>query len=69
MLYKKLHIPVNLPLTEGKDIESNDFNIEIIREIQEADKLKLSLTIDLFKNYFNNNISQVIRTPLYFFFD
>ena len=69
MLYKKLHIPINLPLAQDKESESNHFNLEIIRKIQDSDKLKLSSTIDLFKNYFNNKISKVITTNLYFFFD
>ena len=69
MLYKKLHIPINLPLAQDKESESNHSNLEIIRKIQDSDKLKLSSTIDLFKNYFNNKISKVITTNLYFFFD
>ena len=67
MLYKKLHIPINLPLPQNKESESNHSNLEIIRKIQDSDKLKLSSTIDLFKNYFNNKISKVIITNLYYF--
>jgi hypothetical protein len=35
MLYKKLHIPINLPLAQDKESESNHSNLEIIRKIQE----------------------------------
>ncbi|MDC3116153.1 hypothetical protein OA529_00555 [Alphaproteobacteria bacterium] len=69
MLYKKLHIPINLPLAQDKENESNHTNLEIIRKIQDSDKLKLSSIIDLFKNYFNSKISKVIIKNLYFFFD
>ncbi|MFL2819059.1 MAG: hypothetical protein ACJ0BR_05340 [Candidatus Puniceispirillales bacterium] len=69
MLYKNLHIPINLPSTEDRELLLDNSNLKIIKEIQESDKLKLSSTIELFKNYFNNKISNVIKINLYFFFD
>jgi len=69
MLYKNLHIPINLPSTEDRELLLDNSNLLIIKEIQESDKLKLSSTIELFKNYFNNKISKIIKKNLYFFFD
>ena len=69
MLYKNLHIPINLPSTEDRELLLDNSNLLIIKEIQESDKLKLSSTIELFKNYFNNKISKKIKKNLYFFFD
>ena len=67
MLYKNLHIPINLPSTEDRELLLDNSNLQIIKEIQESDKLKLSSTIELFKNYFNNKISKKIKRNLYFF--
>ena len=67
MLYKNLHIPINLPSTEDRELMLDNFNLKIIKKIQESDKLKLSSIIELFKNYFNSKISTVIKKNLYFF--
>ena len=69
MLYKNLHIPINLPSTEDRELLLDNSNLKIIKEIQVSDKLKLSSTIELFKNYFNNKIIKKIKKNLYFFFD
>ena len=69
MLFKKLYIPINLPLTQDKEFELNNSDLEIVRDIRQANKFKLFSTIELFKNYFNNKTSDVIKTNLYFFFD
>ena len=66
MLHKKLHIPINLSLDEVTGYELNN---EIISKIQNLEKYKLSSTVDLFKNYFNNKISEIIKKKLYCFFD
>ena len=66
MLHKKLHIPINLSLDEVKDYELNN---EIISKIQNLEKYKLSSIVDLFKNYFSNKISEIIKKKLYCFFD
>ena len=69
MLFKKLYIPINLPLAQDKEFELNNSDLEIVRDIRQANKFKLFSTIELFKNYFNNKTSDVIKTNLYFFFD
>ena len=53
MLHKKLHIPINLSLDEITGYELND---EVIIKIKNIEKYKLSSTIDLFKNYFDNKV-------------
>ena len=45
MLYKNLHIPINLPSTKDRELLLDNSNLLIIKEIQESDKLKLSSTI------------------------
>ena len=57
MLFKKLYIPINLPLTQDKEFELNNSDLEIVRDIRKANKFNLFSTIELFKNYFNNTIS------------
>ena len=66
MLHKKLHIPINLSLDEVTGYELNN---EIISKIHNLEKYKLSSTVDLFKNYFNNKVSEIIIKKLYSFFD
>ena len=63
MLHKKLHIPINLSLDELKDYELNN---EIINIIQNLEKYKLSSNVDLFKNYFNNKVSEIIKKGGYY---
>ena len=35
MLFKKLYIPINLPLTQDKEFELNNSDLEIVRDIRQ----------------------------------
>ena len=69
MLHKKLHIPINIPLSTDFKIESGEFNYEIIRKIQKFDSLSQTNIKDFFKGYFKDKLSKVISNNFYFFWD
>ena len=69
MLHKKLHIPINIPLSTDFKIESGEFDYEIIRKIQKFDSLSQTNIKDFFKDYFKDKLSKVISNNFYFFWD
>ena len=69
MLHKKLHIPINIPLSTDFKIESGEFDYEIIRKIQKFDSLSQTNIKDFFKGYFKDKLSKVISNNFYFFWD
>ena len=50
MLHKKLHIPINIPLSTDFKIESSEFDYEIIKKIQKFDSLSQTNIKDFFKD-------------------
>jgi glutamine synthetase adenylyltransferase len=69
MLHKKLHIPINIPLSTDFKIESSEFDYEIIKKIQKFDSLSQTNIKDFFKDYFKDKLSKVISNNFYFFWD
>ena len=69
MLHKKLHIPINIPLSTDFKIESCEFDYEIIKKIQKFDSLSQTNIKDFFKDYFKDKLSKVISNNFYFFWD
>ena len=69
MLHKKLHIPINIPLSTDFKIESSEFDYEIINKFHKFDSLNQTNIKDFFKSYFKNKLSKVISNNFYFFWD
>ena len=69
MLHKKLHIPINIPLSTDFKIESSEFDYEIIKKIQKFDSLSQTNIKKFFKDYFKDKLSKVISNNFYFFLD
>ena len=69
MLYKNLHIPINLPILLIEEVSIDQSNIKLIKKIKEASNTGISSTIFLFKNYFNNNMSKFVKPSLDLFLD
>jgi hypothetical protein len=69
MLYKNLHIPINLPMLLKEEVSLDQSNLELIKKIKEANNTGISSTIFLFKNYFSNNISKFVKPSLDLFLE
>ena len=54
MLYKKLNLPINLPLASDKEIEINEIEYNIINKLQNVSKINTDATIRLFESFFEN---------------
>ena len=64
MLYKKLNLPINLPLTNNKEFEDK-FVEDIVNKIIKHGKIEEKSSISLFKNFFVNNLSEIINQKLF----
>jgi len=69
MLHKKLHIPINIPLSTDFKIESSEFDYEIINKFHKFDSLNQTNIKDFFESYFKDKLSEVISNNFYFFWD
>ena len=69
MLHKKLHMPINIPLSTDFKIESSEFDYEIINKFHKFDSLNQAYIKDFFKDYFKDKLSKVISNNFYFFWD
>ena len=69
MLYKKLHIPINLPLLDKEEVSFDLSNLNLINKIKNSNNIGMSSTILLFKNYFSSNISKFVKPSLDLFLD
>ena len=69
MLHKKLHIPINIPLSTDFKIESSEFDYEIINKFHKFDSLNQTNIKDFFESYFKDKLSKVISNNFYFFWD
>ena len=64
MLYKKLNLPINLPLTNNKEFEDK-FVEDIVNKIIKSSKIGEKSSISLFKNFFENSLSEIINQKLF----
>ena len=67
MLQKKLHIPINLPLTLNDDIEVDETIKILIKSIQSCNKIGAKSTFKLYEDFFSKKTSKYIKNNLNFF--
>src|SRR5210317_2048038 len=67
MLYKKLQIPINLPLSTSNENEFNEFDYGTIKSIHSLNSESISNIKFFFKNYFSSKISKVIEDEIFLF--
>ena len=67
MLQKKLHIPINLPLTLNDDIEVDETITNLIKSIQSCNKVGAKSTFKLYEDFFSKKTSKYIKNNLNFF--
>ena len=65
MLYKKLNLPINLPLTNYKEFEENKFIEDVVNKIIKSSKLGEKFSISIFKKFFENNLSEITNQKLF----
>ena len=58
MLYKKLNLPINLPLTNYEEFEENKFIEDIVNKIIKSSKIGEKFSISIFKTFFENNLDE-----------
>ena len=59
MLYKKLNLPINLPLTNNIEFEDK-FVEDIVNKIIKSSKIGEKSSISLFNNFINNIFDKFI---------
>ena len=64
MLYKKLNLPINLPLANDEEIEVNEFENNIIIKLRNISNINIDATIKLFESFFENSLSSATREKL-----
>ena len=64
MLYKKLNLPINLPLANDKEIEVNEVENNIINKLRDVRNININATITLFESFFENGLSWATREKL-----
>ena len=52
MLYKKLNLPINLPLVNDEEIEINEVENNIIIKLRNVSNINIDATIRLFESFF-----------------
>ena len=52
MLYKKLNLPINLPLTNYEEFEENKFIEDVVNKIIKSSKLGEKFSVSIFKKFF-----------------
>jgi len=67
MLYKKLQIPINIPLSTSNENEFNEFDYGTIKSIHSLNSERISNIKFFFKNYFSSKISKVIEDEIFLF--
>jgi len=50
MLYKKLNLPINLPMTNFEEFEENKFVEDVVNKIIKSSKIGAKSSISLLKN-------------------
>ena len=64
MLYKKLNLPINLPLITYEEFGENKFVIDVVNEIIKSSKIGVDSSISLFKKIFEKNLSEITNEKL-----
>ena len=64
MLYKKLNLPINLPLVNDEEIEINEIENDIINKIKNSSRINIQSTVKQFQKIFENNLSSATRKKL-----
>ena len=64
MLYKKLNLPINLPLANDEEIEVNEVENNIIIKLRNVSNINIDATIRLFESFFENSLSSATRENL-----
>ena len=64
MLYKKLNLPINLPLANDDEVEVNEVENNIIIKLRNVSKINIDVTIRLFESFFENSLSSATREKL-----
>ena len=68
MLYKKLNLPINLPLTNYEEFEENKFVEDVVNKIIKSSKIGEKFSISIFKKFFENNLSEITNQKLFFIY-
>ena len=61
MLYKKLNLPINLPLAYDEEIEVNEVENNIIIKLRNVSNINIDATIRLFESFFEKSLSSATR--------
>ena len=61
MLYKKLNLPINLPITNYEEFNENKSIEDVVNKIIKSSKIGEKSSISLFKNFFENSLSEIIN--------
>ena len=64
MLYKKLNLPINLPLANDEEIDVNEVENNIIIKLRNVSNINIDATIRLFESFFENSLSSATREKL-----
>ena len=64
MLYKKLNLPINLPLANYEEIEVNEVENDIIIKLRNVSNINIDATIRLFESFFENSLSSAKKENL-----
>ena len=64
MLYKKLNLPINLPLANDEEIEVNEVENNFIIKLRNVSNINIDATIRLFESFFENSLSSATREKL-----
>ena len=68
MFYNKLNLPINLPVTNYEEFEENKFVQDVVNKIIKSGKIGEKLSISIFKEFFENNLSQITNQKLFFIY-
>ena len=65
MLYKKLNLPINLPITTYAEFEDK-FVKDVVNKIIKSSNIGIKSSISQFKEFFENNLSEITNEKLFF---
>ena len=67
MLYKKLNLPINLPLTTYAEFDDK-FVKDVVNKIIKSSNIGIKSSISQFKEFFENNLSEITNEKLIFIY-
>ena len=62
MLYKKLNLPINLPLVNDEEIEINEIENDIINKIKNSSRINIQSTVKQFEKIFRIFFEKLFQT-------